>query len=156
MSTYSIRNIETEQNKQYSRERINALYKSKLLRTDNEIKTFEENLELLSETFDEGDIVELCSVFDDNTEHSEVMFGMVHLLETLSSEEVFENTVKGLIKMSETSPEWTDIIVGRCLNDKYSVQMINRVKNRLDEQSAEKFKELWTKGSEGGTANDKK
>lgn len=118
------------------------LYNSRLLKDNNEIETFEENLEVLSETFTEEDIIELCSIFDDRTENVEVMFGAIHLLETLSSEKAFENTIKGVVEMSYKSPEWANIIIYRCLNDEFSVQMINQVKNRLDIKTGDRFKEI--------------
>ena len=82
-----------------------ALYGNRLMRNDGEIETFERNLELLAETFTEEDIIELCSVLDDGTQNEEVMFGAVHLLETLSSETAFENIIRGIAKMSCASPE---------------------------------------------------
>ena len=57
---------------------MNALLTNKFL-------LVEDNLEKLAETFTETDIIELCSVFDDKTNDSEVMFGAIHLLETLST-----------------------------------------------------------------------
>ena len=118
------------------------LYNNRLLKNNNEIETFEENLEILSETFTEEDIIELCSIFDDRTENVEVMFGAIHLLETLSSEKAFENTIKGVVEISYKSPEWANIIIYRCLNDELSVQMINRIKNRLDKKIINRFKEI--------------
>ena len=118
------------------------LYNSRLLANNNEIEIFEQNLELLSETFNEEDIIELCSIFEDKTQNVEVMFGAIHLLETLSSEMAFENTIKGVVEMSYTSPEWAKIITYRCLNDEFAVQMINQVKNRLDIKTSDKFKEI--------------
>ena len=118
------------------------LYNSRLLKDNTEIGTFEENLEILSETFTEEDIIELCLIFDDRTENVEVMFGAIHLLETLSSEKAFENTIKGVVEMSYKSPKWANIIIYRCLNDEFSVQMINQVKNRLDSKTRDRFEEI--------------
>ena len=67
------------------------------------------------------------------------------MLETLSSEMAFENTIKGVVEMSYTSPEWAKIITYRCLNDEFAVQMINQVKNKLDIKTSDKFKEILTK-----------
>lgn len=121
-----------------------ALYGNRLMRNDGEIETFERNLELLAETFTEEDIIELCSVLDDGTQNEEVMFGAVHLLETLSSETAFENIIRGIAKTSCASPEWADTIICRCQNDEFSVQMINRLKNRLDRKIYDRFTELLT------------
>ena len=121
---------------------LTNLYNNRLLKDNKEIEIFEENLEILSETFTEEDIIELCSILDDRTENVEVMFGAIHLLETLSSEKAFENTIKGVVEMFNKSPEWANIIIYRCLNDEFSVQMINQVKDRLNIKTVEKFKEI--------------
>ena len=48
------------------------------MKTNKQIDMFEKNLEILASTFLEKDILELCSIFDDETEHEEVMFGAIH------------------------------------------------------------------------------
>ena len=118
------------------------LLESRMLRDNDEIEKYEHNLELLAESFTEGDIIELCSTFEDKTHNSEVMFSAVHLLETLSSEIAFENTIKGVVSMSNSSPEWANIIIYRCLNDEFSVQMIKKVYSRLENNISSKFKKI--------------
>lgn len=109
----------------------NNLIECRFLSDCEEIEKYEQNLELLSESFSEKDIVELCLTFEDTTHNSEVMFGAIHLLETLSSELAYEETIKGVVKMYESSPEWAKIIIYRILNDDFSLQMIKKVYCRL-------------------------
>lgn len=116
------------------------LYNNRLLSDNTEIEKYENNLNLLSACFSEEDIIELCSTFDDNTRNSEVMFGAIHLLESLSSELAYENTIIGVVNMYISSPEWANIIIYRLLNDDYSVQMIKYIYNRLEKNICEKFK----------------
>lgn len=122
------------------------LYNNRLLKDNQECETFIQSLDLLAETFCEDDIMELCTIFDDKTEDSEVMYGAIHLLETLSSETAFINTIKGLMILNQTSPEWASIIIYRCLNDDFAVQMIKKVYKNLSAdvsaQFAEKLKEI--------------
>ncbi len=122
----------------------NRIYKellyNRMLSTDSEIEKYKRNLELLSENFVEEDIIKLCSTFDDKTRNSEVMFGAIHLLETLSSELAYENTIIGVINIFDSSPEWAKIIVYRILNDEFSVQMIKKIYNRLELVIRDKFK----------------
>ena len=118
------------------------LYNNRTLKNYTEIEMYEYNLERLSETFSEEDIVELCLTFDDETQNVDVMFGAVHLLETLSSETAFVNTTKGVVKMYDTSPEWAEIIICRCLNDENAVSMIRQVKDKVDEDEWDTFKEI--------------
>lgn len=120
----------------------NNLLTNRMLRDNNEIENYESNLALLSETFSEDDIIELCSTFEDRTYNSEVMFNAVHLLETLSSEIAFENTIIGVVGLYDTSPEWTNIIVYRCLNDDFSVQMLKKVYSRLEKKVSNQFSNI--------------
>lgn len=121
------------------KEVFEKLRNSRFLNNATEIGIFEDNLEKLAETFTETDIIELCSVFDDKTNDSEAMFGAIHLLETLSSELAFENTIKGVVLMRKEAKEWSNIIIYRCLNDDYSVSMIKSVYKNLDKDIIDSF-----------------
>ncbi len=116
------------------------LYNNRMLSTNTEIENYEYNLDLLSESFSEEDIIMLCTTFDDKTCDSEVMFGAIHLLESLSSELAYENTIIGVTNMYISSPEWAKIIIYRILNDEFSVQMVNHICNRIEKNICEKFK----------------
>ena len=89
------------------------LYENRLLKNDVQIATFEECLNQLTDDFKEDDIVELCQILDDNTMEYEVMFGVIHLLETFSSEEAFASTIVGIVKIKNHSPIWAKTITYR-------------------------------------------
>ena len=116
------------------------LYNNRMLSSNNEIENYEHNLELLSDKFSEEDIIKLCSTFEDKTCNSEVMFSAIHLLESLSSEQAYENTIIGIVNMYISSPEWANTIIYRLLNDEFSVQMIKGLYNRLPQNTNDKFK----------------
>lgn len=118
------------------------LYNNRMLSNNIEIETYEYNLNLLSESFSETDIIELCSTLEDNTCDTEIMFGAIHLLESLSSELAYKNLIIGVVNIYKSSPEWANIITYRLLNDDFSVQMIKDIYNRLDKNNGKKFKEI--------------
>lgn len=120
----------------------NILWTNRMLKDSNEIAIFENNLTKLADTFNEDDIIELCQILDDETNDSEVMFGIVHLLETLSTEQAFINTVIGVVKLKSMSPEWANIIIYRCLNDEYSVRMLKKIYMTLDDEIRIEFSKL--------------
>lgn len=120
----------------------NNLWANRLLKNSNEIAIFEDNLTKLAETFNENDIIELCQILDNKTDDSEVMFGIIHLLETLSTEQALINTVIGVVKMKSMSPEWANIIIYRCLNDEYCVGMIREIYVTLDDEIRTEFSKL--------------
>ena len=112
----------------------NNLYNNRLLRNNAEIENYERCLALLADSFTEDDIIELCSTFDDNTQNSEVMFNAIHLLETLSTDLAFINTICGVVAMNTSAPEWGNIIIYRCLNDDYSVNEIKKIFTQLEDE----------------------
>ena len=118
------------------------LYKNRFLKNDVEIAIFEKTLSDLATDFAEEDIVELCNILDDNTMEFEVMFGIIHLLESLSSEDAFKNTIEGVINLKGHSPIWAKTIIYRCLNDAFSIEMINKIIPTLDKKIKEEFGDL--------------
>lgn len=118
------------------------LYGNRLLENNNQIVVFEECLNKLADDFKDEDIVELCRVLDDNTMEFEVMFGVIHLLETLSSEEAFMNTITGVVELKKHSPIWAKTIIYRCLNDEFSIKMINNILPYLNKEVKNGFYSL--------------
>lgn len=125
-----------------NQELYTTLYENRLLKNVTEVTIFEKNLNKLAENFKEEDIVELCEILDDNTKDREVMFGVIHLLETLSSENAFRNTIEGIVKIKNHSPEWAKTIMYRCLNDLFSIEMINKILSTLPKAIKDSFYEL--------------
>lgn len=105
---------------------IEEMYKNRLLNTTEELEKFEECLNKVAELIQEEDIVSLCKVFDDDTRDSEMMFGVIHLIEMFSSERAFELTVLGIANMKVSAPDWAKIITYRCLNDDFSRNMLKK------------------------------
>lgn len=118
------------------------LYENRLLKNAVQVSTFEEYLNQLADDFKEDDIVELCQILDDNTMEYEVMFGVIHLLETLSSEEAFVSTIVGIVKIKRHSPIWAKTITYRCLNDAFSIEMINKILPVLCKEIKDGFYDL--------------
>ncbi len=118
------------------------LYDNRMLSNNSEIEKYEYNLNELSTNFSEEDIIRLCLTFEDKTQNSEVMFGAIHLLESLSSELAYKNTIIGVVNMYITAPEWANIIIYRLLNDEFSVQMIKCIYNRIGKNISIKFKQI--------------
>lgn len=117
------------------KELLNQLYSNRLLRNTEELVKFEEYLSVASEIAKEDDIIELCSVFDDNTMDDEVMFGLIHLIETFSSERAFELTILGVSNMMKNAFNWAKIIMYRCLNDDFSRGMLKNAISFVDIQT---------------------
>ena len=66
---------------------IQQLINTRKLSTDEEYKLFEEAIQSLQANIVLDDIDEICKAFFDDTNDDEVMFEIIHLLETLLGEE---------------------------------------------------------------------
>ncbi|SDA73447.1 Immunity protein 30 [Butyrivibrio sp. INlla18] len=121
---------------------IDALKQNRLLRNQKEIRIFENALERLAFDYSEDDIAEICEIFDDDTNDTEVMFGMVHLLETISTKKAYLNTIYGIVSMYKKAPEWAKTILYRCLNDDCSVEMIKQLYTNLPQKIKISFSEI--------------
>lgn len=105
------------------------------MRNDAEFEMFDTTLDLLIELVDESDIVSLVSTLDDNTAEHEVMFRLVHLIESnVSSEKSFSLLLEGINCIFERAPEWSRILMYRILNDECSCQKMTYSLNNLDSE----------------------
>lgn len=121
---------------------LDQLYDNRLLGTKEEFEKFEESLNAISEVVLENDIPELCSIFDDETEDEEVMFGLIHLIETFSSDKAFELIILGISNMLENAMNWAKIIIYRCLNDDLSRMMLKKAIDSADFKTKQEIKSL--------------
>lgn len=121
---------------------LKALHRCRMLRTDEEVENYERNLEILAETFSEDDVAELLSTFEDDAEDFEVMFGAVHLLESVSSEKAYEKFIEGVVENRHENPEWMKTLTRRCLNDEFSAREIGRAAPRLRKETADGFRKF--------------
>ncbi|WP_147635411.1 Imm30 family immunity protein [Risungbinella massiliensis] len=71
-------------------EKIKVLYKNRYMKDEKEFNQFVNSLDFLSEPnwfdplkFSEKDIKDIYTVFEDDTESHDVMFGLLHLVEAL-------------------------------------------------------------------------
>ena len=100
-----------------SRFEIKRLYNCRFLKNQSECEEFDDALESLADCDDEKLIKELCIVFEDETQEEEVMFGLVHFIESFEMEKYLTEMPKALPKMVESAKEWTMLLNIRILNN---------------------------------------
>ena len=92
---------------------LKRLYDNRLLENENEIRDFNESLMEVIEYNDVSVITDLCLVLDDETEQFEVMFGLIHGIESLYKNNIEEGLVciaKAVPKMINSAKEWVEIL----------------------------------------------
>ncbi len=95
---------------------IKILQENRLMKTPQEIDLFEETLEKIAEHPNDKDLKELHLILDDNCEHPEVMFSLVHFLEEFELQKQIEAFLEVIPSLMTTAPEWTKIIHYRIIN----------------------------------------
>lgn len=96
---------------------IKILQENRLMKTSQEIKLFEETLEKLAKYPDDKHLKDLHLILDDNCEHPEIMFSLVHFLEDFEPQQQIQAFIEVIPQLMITAPEWTKIIHNRILND---------------------------------------
>lgn len=115
------------------RTEIQKLYNCRLLKTEEDFEQFEDTLERLANYNDESIITELCTVFDDHTEDEEVMFGLIHFIESFEKEVYLTEMPKALPNMIENAKEWAMILNKRVLNHQLYRKEYMKILSSMDE-----------------------
>ena len=117
---------------------VKILNENKLLRTNEEIEKFECAIENILSEEDYRDIKYLCTGFDDNTKNDEVMFGLIHAIESYDRIADAKLTLKEFIDAIPSvytyANEWIKIMNKRILNDENSFKEYIEIAKTCDEE----------------------
>lgn len=111
---------------------VKKLQQSKMLRNSEEIHTFELAIQNILSMNDVKVIMDLCSGFDDQTENNEIMFGLVHAIESFDSEEGLLEMAKAIPSMLPHAREWAIILNYRVLNHEPSRKLYIKILLNVD------------------------
>ncbi|MDJ0729638.1 MAG: Imm30 family immunity protein [Crocosphaera sp.] len=96
---------------------LKTLKENRLMKTPEEVITFEETLERIAEDPHDEYLKDLHLILDDNCEQPDLMFGLVHFLESFELQQQIEAFIAVIPQLMITAPEWTKIIHYRIIND---------------------------------------
>lgn len=124
---------------------LKNLYNNRLMENEKEIQEFEVSLSKILEYRDVSTISGLCLALDDDTEQFEVMFGLVHAIESLYEHSIDE----GLKLITNTIPrilnnaiEWIEILHYRILNHPQVRLAYGQILTEIDVKTADQIKGL--------------
>ena len=80
---------------------IDVLEANRLLRSPDEVATFEQTLETLAQNPDSADLPSLHLILDDACEQPEVMFSLVHFLESFDMQEQVQAFIQVMADVDE-------------------------------------------------------
>ena len=120
---------------------LTELKNNRLLRDENEVEKFEKSIENILEMKDVSHIEVLCQGFDDLTENDEVMFGLIHAIESydniVDSEASLKVLANSIPKMLPHAKEWLKILHKRILNHEPSLNIYKEIIPTLDKDVQE-------------------
>ena len=96
---------------------IEILEVNRLLRSPDEVATFEQILEKLAQNPNTVNLSSLHLILDDACEQPEVMFSLVHFLESFEVQEQVQAFIQVMPDLSKRATEWTEILHSRIMND---------------------------------------
>lgn len=112
------------------------------MRSPEEVTAFENALAELAKNPKNEYLPSRHLVLDDGCEHQEVMFGLVHFLESFDVKEQLEAFVFVVPQLIVTAPDWTKILHNRILNDESACQLYQEILQEINSRSQNFFRQL--------------
>ncbi|MBJ8052076.1 hypothetical protein JDS87_08580 [Bacillus cereus] len=110
---------------------LTELKNNRLLRDESEVDKFEKSIENILGMENVNHIEILCQGFDDLTENDEVMFGLIHAIESydkiVSSDVSLKVLANSIPKMLPHAKEWLKILHKRILNHEPSRNIYKKI-----------------------------
>ncbi|GGA03408.1 Imm30 family immunity protein [Okeania sp. KiyG1] len=102
---------------------IKILQENRLMKTPQEINLFEETLEKIAQHPSDDSLKDLHMILDDNCQHPEIMFSLVHFLEDFDPQKQIQAFIEVIPQLMNSAPEWAKIIHYRIINDESACKL---------------------------------
>jgi hypothetical protein len=113
---------------------LEILKDNRLMQTEEQVVNFENALTEIANYPDDNNLSAYHLILDDQCQQPEVMFNLIHFLESFDMEKQIAAFINVAPKLMITAPEWTRIIHNRILNDESACQVY---KNLLHQYSGQ-------------------
>jgi hypothetical protein len=123
-------------------EAAKRLLEARKMKTPAEVEAFDEARFALTSTGDPAVLADLFAAFDDATEHHEVMWGLVHDVESFGLEAYMKEMGEAAPRMLSRAREWLTILHERILNSERATDVYRGVIPTLPGESREAIKGL--------------
>lgn len=121
---------------------INILETNKLMRSPDEVTAFENALASLANYPQDEDLQNLHLILDDRCEQPEVMFGLIHFLESFDVSAQIQAFVTVVPQLMLVGSEWTRILHSRILNDDDACFLYQDILHSLNSQEPNFVRQL--------------
>lgn len=126
---------------------IQILHNNRLMRTPEQVRAFDDALASLPEDQEPTSeyLRELFMVFDDACEQKEVMWGLLHFIESFDDESFFRAFTDAIPGMVGKAAEWTEIFQARILNSDASRETFKEILPTLNPASQAVIRQILNK-----------
>ncbi len=114
---------------------LEILQKNRLMKTSQEVNTFETTLTKIFNNPNEEDLPAYHLILDDQCQEPEVMFSLIHFIESFEIETQLEAFIKVIPQLMINAPEWTRILHNRILNDELARQIYLKKIHNINSQN---------------------
>jgi Immunity protein 30 len=121
---------------------ISILETNKFMRSPDEVIAFENALASLADSPQNEDLPDLHLILDDRCEQPEVMFGLIHFLESFDVSAQMQAFVTVVPQLMLVASEWTRILHSRILNDDYACGLYRDILHSLNSQEPNFVRQL--------------
>jgi Immunity protein 30 len=121
---------------------ISILETNKLMRSPDEVTAFENALASLANHPQNEDLPDLHLILDDSCEQPEVMFGLIHFLESFDVSAQIQAFVTVVPQLMLVASEWTRILHSRILNDDDACRLYRDILHSLNSQEPNFLRQL--------------
>jgi hypothetical protein len=113
---------------------IEILTENRLMQTPQQVDAFETALTEIAKNPDENDLTAYHLILDDRCQQPEVMFSLIHFLESFDMEKQIEAFITIVPQLILSAPEWTRILHERILNDESACQVYQKLLHSINSQ----------------------
>ena len=106
---------------------IQIMKANRFMRSRAEVVAFDEAMAQLAKHPKNEYLPELHLVLDDECEHHEVMYGLIHFLESFDAKEQFQALIDVIPELIVRAPEWTKTLHYGILNDDSSCALYKEI-----------------------------
>jgi Immunity protein 30 len=121
---------------------LNILEANKLMRSPDEVTAFENALASLADRPQNEDLPDLHLILDDRCQQPEVMFGLIHFLESFDVSAQIQAFVTVVPELMLVASEWTRILHSRILNDGDACRLYRDILHSLNSQEPNFVRQL--------------
>jgi hypothetical protein len=121
---------------------IAILETNRLMRSPEEASAFEQALAELAQNPNPADLPQLHLILDDGCQQPEVMFSLIHFLESFDLQEQLQAFIDVLPNLTKNAVEWTMILHTRIVNDADAQNAFEEILKSMHSQKREEIHQL--------------